>query len=133
MIQKPAFSIFSAERENLSKEENASRTAFAARQLTQSGIAAIPVRGKYLGTAEHAFLVFDIDQETVDTVDRLARVYDQETILHVDGSRRAYLEYLFDGRTKELGPFRLIDSDEAARLNSTTQTPDGQLYAAVAA
>lgn len=132
MIQKPAFSIFSAERENLSKEENAARTQFAARQLTQAGISAVPVRGKYLGTAEHAFLVFDIDQSTVDTVDRLARIYDQETVLHVDGARRAYLEYLFDGRSQELGPFRLIDPAEAARLDSVTQTPDGQLYAAVA-
>lgn len=125
-----AFTILSAERADLPADENAQRSAFLTRQLQNANIETVPVRGKYAGTYEHAVLVFDTDEFRADTVNRLAKAYGQDTLLHVDANSRASLESLADGGMRELGEFHEVSAEQAATLKAVTETSDGRYFAA---
>lgn len=115
------FMIFSAERAGLTKVENASRTDLVARLLHNMGIAFVKAEGWYNGVHEHSFVVFTYDGSNIaDKVERIARTYQQESILYVDTHRLAYLLYLDTQRTVELGTWRELKFSEAAERNHTT-------------
>lgn len=126
-----AFMILSAERAGLSAAENAQRTAFLKRQLDSAGLDPMPVTGMYEGLAESSFLIWNDDPGTAETVSRLAETYQQESVLHVDANREAYLTFT-DGRTPlELGHWHAISPTTAAtEATSYTRTPDGRYFAA---
>ncbi len=99
------FFIISAERFNLSKEENAKRTMAMVATLLHEGADFIACQGVYKGTAERSFMVMDAGPQTACLVERLAKAYEQESVLEVR-ELKATLVY-FDGRTKPeyLGSF----------------------------
>lgn len=76
------FFIISAERFNLSKEENAKRTMAMAATLLHEGADFITCHGVYKGTAERSFMVIDHGLPA-GLVDRLAKAYEQESVLEV--------------------------------------------------
>lgn len=134
MQQRPPFLILSAEKASLPADMNAQRTAFLERQLQDANLAPIRVNGLYEGTRETSFLIFeDSAGRAEEAATRLARAYGQDTLLRVDGARRAYLEDLRTGSTIDLGYWSQIDSADKARLNAYTETADGSVYATLPA
>ena len=105
------FFIISAERFNLTKEENAQRTLYMAATLLLKGAYFIACHGVYKGTAERSFMVLGGDLQTARLIDRLARAFGQESVLEVR-ELEASLVY-FDGKTKpeHLGRFELFTGD----------------------
>ena len=99
------FFIISAERFNLTKEENAQRTVAMAATLLHDGVDFIACHGVYKGTAERSFMVMDTGPQIACLVERLAKAYEQESVLEVR-KLKATLVY-FDGKTKpeHLGRF----------------------------
>lgn len=126
---EPAFSVLSGNLPGLDASTNAARSNTLARQIARDGLDVLPVHGRYNGTDEDSFLILDEDGITPENVRRYADVYGQESILHVDGTRRAYLEFLDDGHTEELGIWREVSGDEASHLPSVTSTADGRYFA----
>ena len=105
------FFIISAERFNLTKEENAQRTMAMVATLLHEGADFIACQGVYKGTAERSFMVMDAGPQTACLIERLAKAYEQESVLGVR-ELKATLVY-FDGRTKPeyLGSFEPHDGD----------------------
>lgn len=91
------FFIISAERFNLSKEENAQRTMAMTATLLLEGVDFMACQGVYKGTAERSFMVIDHGLPA-GLIERLAKAYEQESVLEVR-ELKATLVY-FDGRTK---------------------------------
>lgn len=92
------FFIISAERFNLSKEDNHLRTMAMAASLLSEGLDFIACQGVYKGTAERSFMVLGTGLPTACVIERLANVYEQESVLEVR-ELKATLVY-FDGETK---------------------------------
>lgn len=105
------FFIISAERFNLTKEENAQRTLAMAEALLREGLDFIACHGVYKGTAERSFMVMGSGLPTACFIERLAKKYEQESVLEVR-ELEATLVY-FDGRTKpeHIGRFTPYDGD----------------------
>lgn len=102
--------IISAERFNLSKEENAQRTMAMAATLLHEGADFIACHGVYKGTAERSFMVMDAGAATACLIELLAQDYEQESVLEVR-DMKATLVY-FDGTKPEyLGDFGLYNGD----------------------
>ena len=91
------FFIISAERFNLTKEENAQRTLDMVATFLREGVDFIACHGVYKGTAERSFMVMDAGLPA-GLIERLAREYEQESVLEVR-SFESTLVY-FDGETK---------------------------------
>ena len=104
------FFIISAERFNLSKEENAKRTMAMVATLLHEGADFIACHGVYKGTAERSFMVMDSGLP-IGLIEHLAKAYEQESVLEVR-ELKATLVY-FDGETKPeyLGHFVQHDGD----------------------
>lgn len=131
-IQRP-FVIFSAERESLNSFVNDQRTRFMSHVLTKRGIPYQHVQGKYKGHTEQLFLVFTQEgDEYADVIEKLARLYDQESILFVDANGLAYLLMVREGRTIELGKFKEIPEADLGELQAYTKIED-KFYATVPA
>lgn len=98
------FYIISAERFNLTKEENAQRTLDMVATFLREGVDFIACQGVYKGTAERSFMVLDSGLPA-GLIERLAQAYEQESVLEVR-ELEATLVY-FDGKTKpeHLGRF----------------------------
>ena len=105
------FFIISAERFNLTKEENAQRTMTMAARLLHDELDFIACHGVYKGTAERSFMVLGGGLQTACLIERLARAFDQESVLKVR-NQESTLVY-FDGKTKPeyLGRFEPHDGD----------------------
>lgn len=104
------FFIISAERFNLSKDENAQRTMTMGATLLHEGADFIACHGVYKGTAERSFMVMGTDLATTCLIELLAKAYEQESVLEVR-DMKATLVY-FDGTKPEyLGYFGLHEGD----------------------
>ena len=79
------FFIISAERFNLTKEENAQRTMAMVATLLHEGADFIACHGVYKGTAERSFMVMDAGPQTACLIELLAKDYEQESVLEVRG------------------------------------------------
>jgi len=131
MITESPFIVFSAERSELSDEANHDRTKLLGGALTSRGIEWQSVAGFYDGRPETSFLVFAQEGDaSADQIERLARHYDQESILYVDAQRLAYLLVLKEGRTIELGKFKEIPKSELRATRAYTKV--GERYYATA-
>lgn len=104
------FFIISAERFNLSKEENAKRTMTMVDTLLHEGVDFIACHGVYKGTAERSFMVMDTGLETAWLIERLAEVFEQESVLEVR-EMKATLVYFNGTKPEYLGDFGLHDGD----------------------
>lgn len=91
------FYIISAERFNLSREENAQRTLDMTITFLRAGVDFIACRGVYKGTEERSFMVMNAGLPA-GLIESLAKAYEQESVLEVR-NLRATLVY-FDGKTK---------------------------------
>lgn len=131
MNTQQAFYILSAERPCLGQHKNLNRSQFMGSQLIRDGAKLVIVGGRYKEVPEAAFLVLDDNtQQLRDLVFRLASLYDQETVLHVDANRRASL-YSSEGfLLQELGQWHEIAASAAEQMEAVTQTPDGRYWSA---
>ena len=110
--------MLSAERGNLSPEENARRTANLQQSLELLADDIIPQQGVYGGTKEQSFVVSVKSQEQADKIRDIAfRVLDQDSVIQIDGGK-AELRYR-DGK-KEVGNVSDLEVDPAATDNYST-------------
>ena len=118
------FFIISAERFNLTEEENAQRTTAMVATLLLEGADFLACQGVYKGTAERSFMVMDNGLQTAYLIARLAKAYEQESVLEVR-DLKATLVY-FDGETKPeyLGHFGPHDGDVDGLEAYTKVGPD---------
>jgi hypothetical protein len=88
----------------------------------------IPMLGCYKGQKEHSFICnaqdFDIHIRGTEFIKG------QESILHVASGNKmeAYLEYLADGRTEQLGCMHQVPREEALQSEAYTYRPDMNCY-----
>ena len=101
------FYIISAERFNLSVEDNNARTLGLVKDMLRLGLGFTAVKGVYKGTAEQSFIVFTHGMPD-GWITATMRGLDQESILAVDQDNDASLVYA-DGDTEYLGKFQRHD------------------------
>ena len=101
------FYIISAERFNLSVEDNKARTFDLVKEMLRLGLSFTAVKGVYKGTAEQSFIVFTHDMPEGWIMATMRRL-DQESILVVEQDKGASLVYA-DGNTEYLGKFQRHD------------------------
>jgi hypothetical protein len=109
------FSMLSAEKKELSKEENATRTQSLANDLYQHGYESHPIKGKYEGTKENSFIVFNSDHRKMNA---LASKYQQDSVAHSNGHLHE-LHYLGGkdnqdkiGKHRKANTYSLLAGDE---------------------
>jgi len=100
------FSVLSAELSG--RADNAARTADLKQWLRDKELQFVSAEGSYKGVKENSFVVL-----TPSVIDRLlvgalAEHYGQESILHVEASRRATLHYFGVCQDMDLGVWRPI-------------------------
>lgn len=127
MNTQTPFFVFSVQREELSAEVNRGRVEFATAYMQKAGYRFARVCGRYRGVEETAFLVLAPDEyaarfDVQRAVMNLARLYEQESVLHVDANGQAAL-YAPEGggRIAELGTWKEVSADEAASLDAVTE------------
>ncbi len=117
------FFIVSGALAHLTPGANEVRTNALANALRQFGFALERVNGCYTGQTEPSLLAFPfIGQGLSAEADllRLARDFDQESVLAVDGTRRAALVYTADGSREPLGDFKHVTEAEALKHGAYT-------------
>jgi hypothetical protein len=128
--RKTVIAIFSACRENCTKAENAKATLqvgqYLKKGLSKSWKAA-PVKGCYKGSIEDSFKVNIEDDQDLNLVIALASMFEQESVLIVDGSRIAWLSYA-KGRDVRLGEFIAVSEAEAKAQDAWTFDPESDTY-----
>ena len=109
------------------------QTAALERDLLKSGFEFKKVKGVYKGVSEDSFLVSVVDTPLEEAALKiLARDFNQESILYVDGNRNATLIFVdFNNESKQLlkGKFQAVPDHVAKQLENTTF--DGKDYYAV--
>lgn len=78
------------------------------------------VQGAYKGQLEDSYLVLANEDTYLNTVRKLAKLYNQESILIVNEDRKAYLEYIGTGKQVYIGQWTSIDSLTAQSLDNWT-------------
>ena len=135
MNKKDAFVIFSAFQSRLSHQDNMDNHKKVLRHLEGFGFKYKVVEGVYRGESELSILVPVINQVfDLATVEQLAHIYNQQSILFVDSDRNAELKFMvkaFDEnldqvRSEKLGKFIATTKGIATQCNSYTK--DGNDY-----
>ena len=136
MNKKDAFVIFSVFQSRLSKADNMDNHKKVLRHLKDFGLKYKVVEGVYRGESELSILVPVINQVfDLATVEQLAHIYNQQSILFVDSDRNAELMFMvkpYDALLKELpkseklGKFIATTKGIATQCNSYTK--DGNDY-----
>lgn len=96
--------IISAERYNLTVEENKARTLAFVQEMLDLGLTFVAVQGVYKGTSEQSFIVNAHGMPT-GWIRRKMRELDQESILVIEKDNSATLVYA-DGAAESLGKFQ---------------------------
>lgn len=96
--------IISAERYNLSKDENKARSLAFLQELLDLGLTFVSVKGVYKGVEEQSFIVNAHGMPT-GWIQRKMRELDQESILVIENDNQATLVYA-DGAVVSLGKFQ---------------------------
>ena len=106
MSKKDAFVIFSVFQSRLSHRDNMDNHKKVLRHLKDFGLRFKVVEGVYRGESELSILVPVINQVfDLATVEQLAHIYNQHSILFVDSDRNAELKFMvkpFDASLNEL-------------------------------
>ena len=136
MKKKDAFVIFSVFQTRLSKDEHLENHKKVLRHLKTFGLRFKVVEGVYRGETELSIMVPVINQVfDYSTVEQLAHIYDQQSILFVDSDRNAELRFMvksFDAslnelpKSEKLGKFIATTKGIATQCNSYTK--DGNNY-----
>lgn len=98
------FFIISAERFNLSVEDNKARTLGLVKEMLRLGLGFTSVKGVYKGTAEQSFIVY-ANGLPKGWIMAIMRGLDQESILSVGDNMDANLVYA-DGSIESIGTFQ---------------------------
>lgn len=96
--------IISAERYDLTVEENKARTLAFVQEMLDLGLTFVAVRGVYKGTSEQSFIVNAYGMPT-GWIQHKMRELDQESILVIEQDNSATLVYA-DGAEEYLGKFQ---------------------------
>ena len=136
MKKKDAFVIFSVFQTRLSKDENLENHKKVLRHLKDFGLKFKVVEGVYRGESELSILVPVINQVfDLATVEQLAHIYNQHSILFVDSDRNAELKFMvkpFDASLNELPKSEKLGKFIATTKGVATQcenyTKDGNDY-----
>jgi len=135
MKKKDAFVIFSVFQTRLSKDENLENHKKVLRHLKDFGLKFKVVEGVYRGETELSILVPVINQVfDYSTVEQLAHIYNQHSILFVDSDRNAELRFMvksFDAslnqvKSEKLGKF--IATTKGIATQCENYTKDGNDY-----
>ena len=135
MNKKDAFVIFSVFQTRLSKDENLENHKKVLKHLKNFGLKFKVVEGVYRGESELSILVPVINQVfDLATVEQLAHIYDQHSILFVDSDRNAELRFMvkaFDAslnqvKSEKLGKF--IATTKGIATQCENYTKDGNDY-----
>jgi len=135
MNKKDAFVIFSVFQSRLSKADNLENHKKVLRHLKDFGLKHKVVEGVYRGESELSILVPVINQVfDLATVEQLAHIYNQHSILFVDSDRNAELKFMvkaFDEnldqvKTEKLGKF--IATTKGIATQCENYTKDGNNY-----
>ena len=135
MNKKDAFVIFSVFQTRLSKDENLENHEKVLNHLKTFGLRFKVVEGVYRGESELSILVPVINQVfDLSTVEQLAHIYNQHSILFVDSDRNAELKFMvkaFDEnldqvKTEKLGKF--IATTKGVATQCENYTKDGNDY-----
>ena len=135
MNKKDAFVIFSVFQSRLSKADNMDNHKKVLRHLEDFGLKYKVVEGVYRGESELSILVPVINQVfDLATVEQLAHIYNQHSILFVDSNRNAELKFMvkaFDEnldqvKTEKLGKF--IATTKGIATQCENYTKDGNNY-----
>ena len=136
MNKKDAFVIFSVFQSRLSKADNLENHKKVLRHLKDFGLRFKVVEGVYRGESELSILVPVINQVfDLATVEQLAHIYNQHSILFVDSDRNAELMFIvkpYDALLKELPKSEKLGKFIATTKGIATQcenyTKDGNNY-----
>ena len=135
MNKKDAFVIFSVFQSRLSHQDNMDNHKKVLRHLKDFGLRFKVVEGVYRGESELSILVPVINQVfDLATVEQLAHIYNQHSILFVDSNRNAELKFMvkaFDEnldqvKTEKLGKF--IATTKGIATQCENYTKDGNNY-----
>ena len=135
MNKKDAFVIFSVFQSRLSHQDNMDNHKKVLRHLEDFGFKYKVVEGVYRGESELSILVPVINQVfDLATVEQLAHIYNQHSILFVDSDRNAELKFMvkaFDEnldqvRSEKLGKF--IATTKGIATQCENYTKDGNDY-----
>ena len=136
MNKKDAFVIFSVFQSRLSHQDNMDNHKKVLRHLKDFGLKHKVVEGVYRGESELSILVPVINQVfDLATVEQLAHIYNQHSILFVDSDRNAELKFMvkpFDASLNELPKSEKLGKFIATTKGIATQcenyTKDGNNY-----
>ena len=136
MNKKDAFVIFSVFQFRLSHQDNMDNHKKVLRHLKDFGLRFKVVEGVYRGESELSILVPVINQVfDLATVEQLAHIYNQHSILFVDSDRNAELKFMvkpFDASLNELPKSEKLGKFIATTKGIATQcenyTKDGNDY-----
>ena len=135
MNKKDAFVIFSAFQSRLSHQDNMDNHKKVLRHLEDFGFKYKVVEGVYRGESELSILVPVINQVfDLATVEQLAHIYNQHSILFVDSDRNAELKFMVKAydenldqvRSEKLGKF--IATTKGIATQCENYTKDGNNY-----
>ena len=135
MNKKDAFVIFSVFQSRLSHQDNMDNHKKVLRHLKDFGLRFKVVEGVYRGESELSILVPVINQVfDLATVEQLAHIYNQHSILFVDSDRNAELKFMvkaFDEnldqvKSEKLGKF--IATTKGIATQCENYTKDGNNY-----
>ena len=136
MNKKDAFVIFSVFQSRLSHQDNMDNHKKVLKHLKDFGLKHKVVEGVYRGESELSILVPVINQVfDLATVEQLAHIYNQHSILFVDSDRNAELKFMvkpFDASLNELPKSEKLGKFIATTKGIATQcenyTKDGNNY-----
>ena len=135
MNKKDAFVIFSVFQSKLSHQDNMDNHNKVLKHLKDFGLRFKVVEGVYRGESELSILVPVINQVfDLATVEQLAHIYNQHSILFVDSDRNAELKFMvkpFDAslnqvKSEKLGKF--IATTKGVATQCENYTKDGNNY-----
>lgn len=124
------FYIVSGARPDFSSLANGNRTDSLERWLRAGGFATVQVNGCYKGNRERSILIIDdapSNSLCESAVMRLARQYEQESVLAVDANRQARLIYCDDRSFESIGQWRGVSKKTAEHSDAYTERA-GQYY-----
>lgn len=129
---KGPFTILSAERGERTPAENVLHTTKLDQQLRALGLPHEPTDGVYMGgTPEKGFAVSTDTPASQATVEQLAKLHDQESVLHVGANGDGKFKYTTGekaGTEEPMGNFQMVPKDEAEKAVGFTRDTNGNHY-----
>lgn len=110
--------FISAERSELSAEENLVRTSELRAKLHENNMKFKQVTGHWKGVSEITFAIHCPTTEALNNIGKLASEYQQDAMLYRDADTNAFL--IVDDGTESIGQMVRVPRSEALRQDSWT-------------